>query len=61
LKLKKDTLKSNKEKFSKAKLISSRKYNEKRDLLQVLLEGNKEYCFQDVESYINEFLKRKVN
>lgn len=61
MKLKKDTLKSNIKKFSKEKLISSSKYIEERDLLQVLLEENKEYCFQDVDSYINEFLKRKVN
>ncbi|MEA4988921.1 MAG: hypothetical protein VB095_12755 [Anaerovorax sp.] len=62
MKLKKEASKTNHtEKFLKEKLIFSGRYKESRDLLEVLLEEKQEYCFQEVDSCINEFLKRKVN
>lgn len=47
-------------KYSKEKIVLSKKYISNRDLLQVLLEDNKSYTFKEVEQKINEFKKRKV-
>lgn len=47
-------------KYSKEKIVLSKKYTSNRDLLQVLLEDNKSYTFKEVEQKINEFKKRKV-
>ena len=47
-------------KYSKKQLVSSKKYANNKDLLQVLLEDNCYYTFEEVESKINEFKKRSV-
>ena len=47
-------------KYSKSKIVSSKKYASNRDLLQVLLEDNKSYTFEEVKQKINKYKKRKV-
>ncbi len=62
MKLRRDAFRENVTgKFLKKKLIASSRYKENRDLLGVLLEEEQEYSIQEADSYINEFLKRKVN
>lgn len=46
--------------FYKSQLVSSKKYASNKDLLQVLLEDNKMYTFEEVNNKIEEFKKRKV-
>jgi hypothetical protein len=43
--------------FSKAQLLASERYKNRRDLLGALLEESKEYAFKDVDSAIEKFLK----
>ncbi|WP_024832386.1 hypothetical protein [Ruminiclostridium josui] len=47
--------------FSKEQIISCKRYAGRKDLLNVLLESNKMYSFDEVDNSINNFLKGKVN
>ena len=47
-------------KFSKEQLVSSKKYESNRDLLQTLLDKDKSYTLEEVEEKIYEFKKRRV-
>jgi hypothetical protein len=47
--------------FSKEQLLKSKRYNERRDLLTVLLEDGRQYSHADVETLIDEFMKGEVN
>jgi len=46
--------------FSKEQIISSKRYGDRKDLVQILLKDNKKYNFGEVDSLINEFMKGKV-
>lgn len=46
--------------FPKEKLITSKKYRENVDLLNVLLEDKKQYTFAEVDSIIEKFNKKVV-
>ena len=46
--------------FSKEQLISSSKYIARRDLLDALLDDNKEYSINETETIIERFMKGKV-
>lgn len=45
--------------FTKAHVLTFKKYRGRRDLLSVLLEDGKEYTMDQVDSLINEFMKPK--
>lgn len=47
--------------FSKAQILQAKRYAKRRDLLYVLLEDDKTFTFEDVDSRINKFMKGKVN
>lgn len=47
-------------KFRKEQILLSSKYNNRRDLLSVLLVEGQEYSFDDVDAIIDKFMKRKV-
>jgi arginine repressor len=47
-------------KFSKQQLISSKKYANQRDIVNVLLEEGKQYGFQEVDDKIKKFMEGKV-
>ena len=47
-------------KFSKEQLLSSKKYANRRDLVDALLEDGKEYATDDVDKKIESFMKGKV-
>ena len=47
-------------KFTKKQIISSKRFIEKRDILNALLKDGKEYTFEDISSIIDEFMKGKV-
>ena len=47
--------------FSKEQILNSKKYENRRDILGVLLADGKEYTFDDVDSLLEKFMKGKVN
>lgn len=47
-------------KFNKGQLYSSKKYEMQKDLIEILLEDDKEYTFAEVDNKIKEFLKKEV-
>ena len=47
--------------FSKKQLLSSKKYNDRVDLLNVLLKDDVKYSHEEVEQLIDKFMKGKVN
>lgn len=51
---------SNENKYTKNRILTSETYKNKRDLLNVLLDDNKEYTKADVNKLIDGYLKRRV-
>lgn len=47
--------------FSKVSILSSNRFADKRDLLSVLLQDNKEYSIKEVNDLIDNYMKGKVN
>lgn len=45
---------------SKERVLTFRRYADRRDLLSVLLEDGKEYTFDQIDGLINDFMKGKV-
>lgn len=52
--------KSDETKFVKSQIIGSDKYKNRADLLNVLLEDDKEYTLSDVDKKLDEFLGKEV-
>ena len=46
--------------FTKAQILSSKKYEDKRDVISALLAENKTYSFNDVDNMISKFKKGVV-
>ncbi|MDE6615319.1 MAG: hypothetical protein K2K35_02045 [Lachnospiraceae bacterium] len=46
--------------FSKEQLMASSRYMARRDLLDALLDDNKEYSINETETIIERFMKGKV-
>ena len=46
--------------FSKESLLNSKKYMFQKDLLNILLDDDKEYTLEEVEKKINEFKTGKI-
>lgn len=47
--------------YKKSQLIYSKKYRDKKDLLNALLDENKMYSFKEIDTIIDNFLKKEVN
>ncbi|WP_304178891.1 hypothetical protein [Leptotrichia trevisanii] len=52
--------KSEETKFVKSQIIGSDKYKNRADLLNVLLEDDKEYTLSDVDKTLENFLDKEV-
>ena len=52
--------KSEETKFVKSQIISSYKYKNRADLLNVLLEDDKEYTLSEIDKKLEDFLGREV-
>lgn len=50
-----------KNKFTKEQLLLSKRYIDRTDLLNVLLEAERPYSLEEVDGLIEEFMKGKVN
>lgn len=48
-------------KYTKESIISSEKYRNRADILNVLLEDNQTYSLDTVDKMIEKFMKGKVN
>lgn len=46
--------------FSKAQILSSKKYFTRKDLLSVILEENVDYALSEVDKKIDDFMKKAV-
>ncbi|HCR2111363.1 TPA: hypothetical protein ONC98_003025 [Clostridioides difficile] len=49
--------KENNYKFTKEQIVNSKKYVNRKDLLNAILEENELYSFLEVEEIINNFMK----
>lgn len=47
-------------KYTKAALVASKRFQGRRDLLNVLLDEGKQYTISDVENRINNYLTKEV-
>lgn len=52
--------KSEETKFVKSQIVSSDKYKNRADLLNVLLEDDKEYTLSEIDKKLEDFLSREV-
>ncbi|MFR8759214.1 MAG: hypothetical protein ACLVG7_01610 [Negativibacillus sp.] len=50
----------NQARFSKEDLVKSKKYQHRRDLLNAILEDDKKYTIQEVDSKIEKFMKGRA-
>lgn len=46
--------------FSKAQILNSSRYADKRDVLHALLEDDKRYKLNEIDKLISDFLNREV-
>jgi len=46
--------------FIKVQILSSKKYRDKKDLINVLLNNEKSYSLDEVDDLIDQFMKGKV-
>lgn len=54
-----DTKKEAAATFSKAQLLASKRYANRRDALYAILDDDKEYSHADVEKALVDFMKKK--
>lgn len=47
-------------KFTKQQVLASKKLSYSKDLINAILEDGKTYTLEEVETKVNEYLKRKV-
>ncbi|HGS9342726.1 TPA: hypothetical protein ACMU6X_003992 [Clostridioides difficile] len=55
--LSKTLSKENNYKFTKEQIVNSKKYVNRKDLLNAILKENELYSFSEVEDRINKFMK----
>ncbi len=46
--------------YGKTQIILSKKYADKRDLLNAILEDDVQYTLKEIDTAIEEFMKREV-
>jgi hypothetical protein len=52
---------SEKNKFTKEQVVQSKRYVDRIDLLNVLLQTDKSYSLEEVDDLMNNFMKGKVD
>lgn len=55
----KKTVEKTESKFTKEQIVASRKYSENSDIVKALLEDDKKYTLEEVDSIIEKFKKGK--
>lgn len=56
----KEEKKTTEMKFKKDEILRAKRYKKRRDLLEVLLEENKEYSLNEVDKIIEDYLNKEV-
>lgn len=46
--------------FTKDQVLSSKRYEDKKDAISVILEAGKSYSLTDVDALVDKFMKGKV-
>ncbi|WP_336019586.1 hypothetical protein [Fusobacterium polymorphum] len=46
--------------YSKEQIIASKKYSNRKDILNVLLKDDEEYSFSRIDEIIEEFMNKEV-
>ena len=46
--------------YSKEQIIASKKYSNRKDILNVLLKDDEEYSFPKIDEIIEEFMNKEV-
>jgi hypothetical protein len=46
--------------YSKEQIIASKKYSNRKDILNVLLKDNEEYSFSRIDEIIENFMNKEV-
>lgn len=46
--------------YSKEQIIASKKYSNRKDILNVLLKDDEEYTFSRIDEIIEEFMNKEV-
>lgn len=47
--------------FTKEQLLESKRYKDRKDLINVLLKNEQTYSFKEVDDLIEKYMKGKVN
>lgn len=47
--------------FDKQQILTSKRYRNKRDLVDALLDDNEKYTLETVDKLLDKFMKGKVN
>ena len=47
-------------KYTKSKLLASKKYKNRIDLLTVILQDDNQYTFEEVDKAIKDFMNKKI-
>ena len=55
-----DKIEKTEKSFSKSQILSSKKYFDRKDLLNVILKEDKEYTLLEVNKLIDDFMKKAV-
>lgn len=58
--VKQDGVKKTSVKYTKVQILASKRYEHRRDILNVLLKDNKEYTPEEIDSTLDKFMKGKV-
>ncbi|SDX84020.1 hypothetical protein [Tepidimicrobium xylanilyticum] len=59
--MKEKVTKKTENRFTKQQVLASKKLSYSKDLINAILEDGKTYTLKEVETKVNEYLKRKVN
>ncbi|SDX82973.1 hypothetical protein [Tepidimicrobium xylanilyticum] len=58
--MKEKVTKKTENRFTKQQVLASKKLSYSKDLINAILEDGKTYTLKEVETKVNEYLKRKV-
>lgn len=58
--MKEKVTKKTENRFTKAQVLASKKLSHSKDLINAIMEDGKTYTLKEVETKVNEYLKRKV-
>lgn len=47
-------------KYSKQAIVNSKRYANRKDILNVLLEEEREYSFDEIDSILDDFMSKEV-